>query len=101
MVSAAAQHEIDRLFSVFDPVDPPLAERRANWERDSLLEPLPEGARHTEVVAGGMPSEWMEMPGADPKRVFLCCMAAAIMPARQRRIVSLPPISARRRGFAC
>jgi len=71
MVSAAAQREIDRLFSVFNPVDPPLAERRANWERDSLLEALPEGARYSAVIAGGVSSEWTEMPGADPRRVLL------------------------------
>jgi monoterpene epsilon-lactone hydrolase len=71
MVSAAAQREIDRLFAAFDPKDPPLAERRSNWERDSLLEELPQGAHHSEVVAGGVASEWMEMPGADSRRVLL------------------------------
>jgi acetyl esterase/lipase len=71
MVSVEAEREIARLFSVRQPVRPPLAERRRNWERDARLEPLPAGARFEPVVAGGVASEWMAMPDAHASRVFL------------------------------
>ena len=71
MVSTEAQKEIDRLFSLFDPVERPLPARRRDWERDALLEPLPEGATFRQVIAGGVAAEWMTMPGADASRVFL------------------------------
>jgi len=71
MVSPEAKSEIERLFSIFNPIDPPLPERRRNWERYALLEPLPEGAKFSPVIAGGIASEWMDMPGTVPGRVFL------------------------------
>ena len=71
MVSPEARSEIERLFSLFNPIDPPLAERRRNWERDALLEPLPEGAWFSPVIAGGVAAEWMDLPGMTPGRVFL------------------------------
>jgi acetyl esterase/lipase len=48
-----------------------LAEERAAWETGALAMPLPAGARHDPVVAGGIPAEWMEMPDALGGRVVL------------------------------
>ena len=71
MASPEAHVEIARLFAKRAPIQPPLAERRRRWELDAASEPVPEGARFTAVVAGGVPAEWTEMPGADPRRAFL------------------------------
>jgi acetyl esterase/lipase len=70
MASPEAHVEIARLFAKRGP-EQPLRERRRQWEADAAAEPLPEGAQFETVVAGGVPSEWTAMPGADPAHVFL------------------------------
>lgn len=70
MASPEAHVEIARLFAGKAP-KPPLPERRRQWEADAAAEPLPEGAQFQTLVAGGVPAEWTEMPGADHARVFL------------------------------
>lgn len=70
MASPEAHVEIARLFAKTE-AGLPLRERRRQWEAEAAEEPLPEGASFQTVVAGGVPAEWVEMPGADASRVFL------------------------------
>jgi acetyl esterase/lipase len=70
MASPEAHVEIARLFAKSGG-DLPLRERRRQWEAEAAEEPLPEEATFQTVVAGGVPAEWVEMPGADEHRVFL------------------------------
>lgn len=51
--------------------EPPLEQSRREWEEDALTVPLPRGARTTEIDAGGVPCEWMDMPRDDERRVLL------------------------------
>lgn len=51
--------------------DKTLDELRETHKAGGAAVPLPDGARHEPVDAGGVPSEWIEMPGADRQRVFL------------------------------
>ncbi|KFL26668.1 hypothetical protein JP74_11245 [Devosia sp. 17-2-E-8] len=71
MASPEAHIEIARLFAERQEEDVPLAIARRNWEEEAGKLPLPEGAQFKPVIAGGVPSEWMDMPGSDPRRVFL------------------------------
>lgn len=56
-----------RLFPGGKPVD----RNRRDWEAESRLDVLPKGSRFTPADAGGIKSEWMEMPLIDKSRVFL------------------------------
>lgn len=70
MVSAEARAELERLFAEQKP-DRPLEQKRREWEAETRLHVLPKGARFVQVEAGGVPSEWMEMPRVARDRVFL------------------------------
>ncbi len=77
MVSPEARARIDRMFAdrreeakAF-PAGKPLELRRRDWEAEARLDVLPRGARFQSVEAGGIKSEWMEMPLIDKGRVFL------------------------------
>jgi epsilon-lactone hydrolase len=77
MVSAEARAEIDRM--ILDrriearrrPNGKPLDAERKDWEAAARLTVLPKGARFQPVEAGGVRSEWMEMPQVNRDRVFL------------------------------
>jgi monoterpene epsilon-lactone hydrolase len=77
MVSAEARAEIDRM--VLDrrieahrrPQGKTLDAERRDWEAAARLTVLPKGARFHGVEAGGVKSEWMEMPQVNRDRVFL------------------------------
>jgi acetyl esterase/lipase len=71
MASPEAHIEIARLFAERQEEDVPLAEARRNWESDAAKLALPEGARISPAIAGGVPAEWMDMPQSNPRRVFL------------------------------
>lgn len=71
MLSVEAQRVRERLFSLFSPVEPPLPERRRGWEEAEAALPLPDGISTGPVIAGGVPSLWVEMPGAWAGKVFL------------------------------
>ena len=49
----------------------PLAQERREWEAAARLTVLPKGARFHGVDAGGVKSEWMEMPPVNRERVVL------------------------------
>lgn len=70
MVSAEARAELERLFSEQKP-DRSLEQRRREWEAETRLHVLPKGARFSQIEAGGVPCEWMEMPRVARDRVFL------------------------------
>ena len=69
MASEQLQAVVDALRA--QPDEPDLAVRRANMETLSATAPMPEGVTVTPVDAGGVPCEWVEMPGADPTRAIL------------------------------
>ncbi|AKR56471.1 hypothetical protein XM25_11830 [Devosia sp. H5989] len=71
MASPEAHMEIARLFAERNGEDVPLATARRNWEADAAKLELPEGAQFRPAIAGGVPAEWVEMPDANPRRVFL------------------------------
>lgn len=71
MASPEAHIEIARLFAERREDDVPLAEARRNWEAQAAALELPEGAQYRPAIAGGVPSEWVEMPQSDPRRVLL------------------------------
>ncbi|HEV7719255.1 MAG TPA: alpha/beta hydrolase [Arsenicitalea sp.] len=71
MLSAEAKRELERRFAERTEQEPPLAERRRTWEAEALLDRLPDGAHFSAVIAGGVASEWMEVPDVDDARVFL------------------------------
>jgi monoterpene epsilon-lactone hydrolase len=71
MISIEAQAERDRLFANPKPPGRPIEQRRREWEAEALQHVLPKGARFTRVDAGGIVSEWMEMPRVARDRVFL------------------------------
>jgi len=62
-----SKHEEDRQF----PGGKPLDLRRRDWEAEARLDTLPKGARFSPADAGGIKSEWMDMPLIDKGRVFL------------------------------
>ena len=53
------------------PGGKPLELRRRDWEAEARLDILPKGARFSPADAGGIKSEWMDMPHIDKGRVFL------------------------------
>ena len=53
------------------PDGKPLELRRRDWEAEARLDVLPKGSRFSPADAGGVKSEWMEMPLIDKNRVFL------------------------------
>ncbi|MEQ1900367.1 MAG: alpha/beta hydrolase [Devosia sp.] len=77
MASAEARAEIARMFEVKRqkerdfPGGKPIEDRRRDWEAEARLVVLPKGARFLPVEAGGIKSEWMEMPRVAQDRVFL------------------------------
>lgn len=71
MISREAQTEIERMFAERKPEERPIEQRRAEWEAEALMHILPAGARFSAVDAGGVPAEWMDMPGSARDRVFL------------------------------
>ena len=71
MISREAQTEIERMFAERKPEGRPIEQRRAEWEAEALMHILPVGARFSAVDAGGVPAEWMDMPGSARDRVFL------------------------------
>jgi epsilon-lactone hydrolase len=50
---------------------PTIQETRAGFEAMASLFPVPEGVRSEKLDAGGVPAEWIEMPGAQPGRSLL------------------------------
>jgi acetyl esterase/lipase len=77
MVSTEARARIEQMFAdkreerrLF-PGGKPLEARRRDWEAESRLDVLPKGSRFSPADAGGVKSEWMEMPLIDKQRVFL------------------------------
>ena len=71
MISNDARRELDILFAR-PKRDGTLTENRRQWEEECLsTHVLPEGARFESVVAGGVPSEWMDMPESVPGKVLL------------------------------
>ncbi|MEQ1770904.1 MAG: alpha/beta hydrolase [Devosia sp.] len=75
MLSSEAAAAIARMLearaeTVVRPGASSLADERANWEAAELAEPLPAGARSFRVDAGGVPAEWVSMPGSRPGRAF-------------------------------
>lgn len=71
MASPEAHIEIARLFAERREEDVPLPRRRRDWEAEARADTLPEGAQFRPAIAGGVPAEWVDMPGADPRRVLL------------------------------
>lgn len=71
MISQEARAELERMFADRKAPDRPIAQRRREWEEEALLQVLPAGASWSETVAGGIASEWMDMPDAVGDRVFL------------------------------
>jgi acetyl esterase/lipase len=77
MVSREAREAIDKMFADKReerrrfPGGRPLDVSRREWEAESRLDILPKGSRFQPVDAGGIKSEWMEMPFVDKGRVFL------------------------------
>ena len=77
MVSPEARATIETMFAKKReeqrsfPQGKPLDMRRRDWEAESRLDTLPKGARFQPVDAGGVKSEWMEMPRIDRARAFL------------------------------
>jgi monoterpene epsilon-lactone hydrolase len=71
MTSPEAQREIERMIAEKKPEASTLAERRREWGAEAQRDVLPEGARYSSVIAGGVASEWMDMPESQPDRVFL------------------------------
>jgi len=71
MISREAQAELDRMFAGRKPPDRPIEQRRREWETEALQQALPEGFQFAPADAGGVPAEWMEMPGAVEGRVLL------------------------------
>ena len=53
------------------PQDMEIPERRQHMEELTRAAPLPEGTRTTAVDAGGVPSEWVEVPGATGEATIL------------------------------
>jgi monoterpene epsilon-lactone hydrolase len=53
------------------PDGKPLELRRRDWEAEARLDVLPKGSRFSPADAGGVKSEWMDMPLIDKGRVFL------------------------------
>jgi epsilon-lactone hydrolase len=70
MISGEARRELERMFAERRP-ELPLAQSRRQWEQDALAEVLPKGARFSQAVAGGVASEWMDMPHVNQDRIFL------------------------------
>ena len=50
---------------------PSIEESRAVFEQMAAAMPPPAGLRVARVDAGGVPAEWIEMPGAQPDRILL------------------------------
>jgi acetyl esterase/lipase len=77
MVSQEARARIEKMFAdrreerLRYPQGKPLDQRRREWEAAARLDVLPRGARFSSVEAGGVRSEWMEMPHVDRSRVVL------------------------------
>jgi monoterpene epsilon-lactone hydrolase len=51
--------------------EPSLAELRAGFLPIGRAHPIPDDVTVTEVVAGGVPSRWLDAPGVDPRRALL------------------------------
>jgi monoterpene epsilon-lactone hydrolase len=51
--------------------EPSLAELRAGFLPIGRAHPIPHDVTVTEVVAGGVPSRWLDAPGVDPRRALL------------------------------
>jgi epsilon-lactone hydrolase len=71
MISPEARAERDRLFASRKPDSRPLEQSRREWEAEAALAPLPAGVEISDVQAGGVACEWVDMPFAVPDRVFL------------------------------
>jgi len=71
MISPEAKAELERMFAERKPADRPIGQQRREWGEEALQQALPVGARFSDVDAGGVPAEWMELPGAVQERVFL------------------------------
>ena len=77
MVSPEARAEIDRMWAerhkaaARPPTPKPIEQERREWEAAARLVVLPKAARFHSVDAGGIKSEWMEMPPISRERVFL------------------------------
>src|SRR3954447_1223460 len=53
------------------PKEPDVLVSRQNMEALAATAPMPPGITTTPVQAGGVPSEWVDMPGADESRAIL------------------------------
>lgn len=71
MASSEARAEVARMFAERPEPGRTLEQRRREWEARTRLEVLPQGARFAPVNAGGIASEWMDMPRVARDRVFL------------------------------
>ena len=77
MVSLEARARIEKMFADKReeqkrfPQGKPLELRRRDWEAEARLDVLPRGSRFQPVDAGGIKSEWMEMPLVNKTRAFL------------------------------
>ncbi|MBI4920311.1 MAG: alpha/beta hydrolase [Devosia nanyangense] len=77
MVSPEARAEIAKMFAKKReeakrfPGGRPLDVARREWEAEARLYVLPKGARFSGADAGGVKSEWMEMPHVGKNRAFL------------------------------
>jgi monoterpene epsilon-lactone hydrolase len=77
MVSVEGRAFVEQLFAKKReelrqyPGGKPLDRHRRDWEAEARLDILPKGARFSPADAGGIVSEWMEMPQIDKSRVFL------------------------------
>lgn len=54
-----------------DRASPSLEERRATFAPAGRVHPVPDDVLVSEMTAGGVPSHWLDAPGADPGRVIL------------------------------
>jgi acetyl esterase/lipase len=70
-VEIARQRERKRELARSYPEGKPLALGRAEWEAEMAQVALSAGARLGALDLGGVPGEWLEMPGAVAGRVFL------------------------------
>jgi monoterpene epsilon-lactone hydrolase len=77
MVSVEGRAFIEQLFAKKRderrqfPSGKPLDKKRRDWEAETRLDVLLKGSRFSPADAGGIASEWMDMPEIDKSRVFL------------------------------
>jgi monoterpene epsilon-lactone hydrolase len=100
------QHEaiVQGLLSQTRPTEPPtMQEMRAGFALMASMMPVPAEAKSAAVDAGGVPAEWIEMPGAVPGRTILYLHGGGYVigsPATHRSLVARISAATRARCLA-